>query len=290
MARRRIATEATSRLAIWARRVGLFSLAAAVLSIIILRAGFLEVEPALATFGGALALAVIAILLSFAAFVVIWKDGLAGIGYAVSAILISLALLAYPAYLAIRAYKLPAIADVTTDPVDPPRFEVVARLRPRGTVTYAGLYAAEQQRRAYPEIEPLLTSASPQTTYEAVYALMTKRKWRIVDARPPEGTRRDGHVEAVARSPIMGFRDDIVVRIRPAPDGARVDIRSASRYACFGHYGCHDLGANATRVRALIDDIDDATSVPDDDKPAGKPAPKRPPIVKSRGNQPAARR
>ncbi len=47
------------------------------------------------------------------------------------------------------------INDITTDPLDPPRFDVLARLRPRGTVEYAGLYAAELQRQAYPDIEPL---------------------------------------------------------------------------------------------------------------------------------------
>ena len=38
------------------------------------------------------------------------------------------------------------INDITTDALDPPRFDVLARLRPRGTVEYAGLYAAELQR------------------------------------------------------------------------------------------------------------------------------------------------
>ena len=47
------------------------------------------------------------------------------------------------------------INDITTDPIDPPRFDMLSRLRPRGTVEYAGLYAAEQQREAYPDIEPL---------------------------------------------------------------------------------------------------------------------------------------
>ena len=59
---------------------------------------------------------------------------------------LNLGLIAYPTYLGIKAYHLPMINDITTDPLDPPRFDVVARLRPRGTVEYAGLYAAEQQR------------------------------------------------------------------------------------------------------------------------------------------------
>ena len=52
------------------------------------------------------------------------------------------------------------INDITTDALDPPRFDVLARLRPRGTVEYAGLYAAEQQRKAYPDIEPLSVNAA----------------------------------------------------------------------------------------------------------------------------------
>ena len=56
----------------------------------------------------------------------------------------------------------------------------------------------------------------------------------------------------MARTPILGFRDDVVVRIRPDPDGARIDIRSTSRY------GRHDFGTNAARVRSLSEAIDDA--------------------------------
>jgi hypothetical protein len=50
----------------------------------------------------------------------------------------------------------------------------------------------------------------------------------------------------------MGFRDDVVVRVRGGEDGSRIDVRSSSRYGSF------DFGSNASRVRSLIDDIDDA--------------------------------
>jgi uncharacterized protein (DUF1499 family) len=253
MARRRMTEDPVSRLAIWARRLALFALVAVVLSIIVVRSGLLEIEPALATFGGALVLAAIAILLAFGALIFIWRDGLGGLGYAVSALAIGLAILAYPAYLGLKAYRLPAIADVTTDPIDPPRFEAIARIRPRvaNPVVYAGLYAAEQQRNAYPDVEPLLLEASPTTAYEGVLAVVTRHKWRIVDSREPIARRRDGHIEAVARTPIMGFRDDIVIRIRPNGDGARVDVRSASRY------GRHDFGTNAAPVITLLGEIDE---------------------------------
>jgi len=75
----------------------------------------------------------------------------------------------------------------------------------------------------------------------------------------------------------MGFRDDIVVRVRSAEDGARIDMRSASRY------GKHDFGANASRLRSLSNDIDDlAGAEKAKPKPPPKPAPKK-------GAQPAKR-
>jgi len=275
MARRRIADEPTSRLAIWARRCAFFSFTATVLAVVIVRSDILEPVPAIATFAGALLFALFGIALAFGAFVVIWKDGINGAGYAFSAIAIALALLAYPGYLGYRAYTLPMINDITTDPIDPPRFDVLARLRPRGTVDYAGLYAAEQQRVAYPDIEPLAVGVAPNAAYDAAMAVILKRKWRVVSDRPPQPGRRDGQIEAVARTAIMGFRDDVTLRIRPDGDDARIDVRSASRY------GRHDFGTNASRIRGLLEDIDTQAAVRTV-QPRERPAP-------AKGQPPAKR-
>jgi uncharacterized protein (DUF1499 family) len=264
MARRYIHSEPTSRLAIWARRIAGFAFVASFLAVIIVRSGLLEIKPALATFAGALAIAVVALLVAFAAFVVIWMEGLAGMGAALSAMAISLALLAYPAYLGTKAYKLPWIYDITTDPIDPPRYEALARLRPRDAnpIAYSGLYTAEQQRTAYPDIGPLGTNATAQAAYDAALAVVNKRRWRVVDARPPQVGRREGRIEAVARTAIMGFRDDVVVRVRAETDGARIDARSSSRYGTF------DFGTNASRIRGLINDIEDAIRAQKPERPA----------------------
>ena len=252
MARLRFAEDPYSRLAIWARRLALFSLAAVLLSIIIVRSGLLEVEPGLATFGGALVFAVLAILTGLASFVVIWRDGLRGLGFAVSGIAIGIVLLIYPAYLGYKTYQLPAISDITTDAIDPPRFEAIARLRSRAAnpVQYAGLYAAEQQHDAYPDIEPLEVSVSAKVAYDTALALVNRNRWLVIDARDPQGGRRDGRIEAVARTPIMGFRDDVVIRVRGTGEEARIDMRSASRY------GRHDIGTNAARITSFFGQIE----------------------------------
>jgi uncharacterized protein (DUF1499 family) len=176
---------------------------------------------------------------------------------AFAAIGIGLALIAYPSYLAYLATNLPVINDITTDPIDPPRFDVLARLRPRGTVEYAGLYAAELQRTAYPDIEPLSVNAAPKLAYEAALAVVQRRKWRVVVDRPPLPPRRDGVIEAVARTAIMGFRDDVAIRVRRDEEGSKIDVRSASRF------GRHDFGTNASRIRSLLEDIDDRLTADD---------------------------
>jgi uncharacterized protein (DUF1499 family) len=253
MSRLRALEEPPSRLAVWARRIAVFSLAVAALAIIIERADLLEIIPVLVTFGAALVLAMLAILLAFASFVALWINGGPGFAQAIMAVLVGAGLLGYPGYLAYKGYRLPAIKDITTDPIDPPRFEVVARLRPPNSSLYPGLATAELQKEAWPDIEPLLVNVTPKAAFDGAVAVITKRKWRIVDSRPPL-PNREGHIEAIARTPIMGFRDDVVVRVRPAREGAKIDIRSASRY------GTTDFGANATRVLALLDDIDDAAT------------------------------
>jgi uncharacterized protein (DUF1499 family) len=280
MARRRIADEPTSRLAIWARRCALFSLAATALAILVVRSGILEIVPALATFAGALVFATLGIVLAFGAFVVIWRHGNSGAGAAFAAIAIGVALLAYPVYLGARAYSLPMINDITTDAIDPPRFDTLSRVRPRGTSDYAGLYAAEQQREAYPDIEPLVVTVKPPQAYDAAIQVINRRKWRVVVDRPPQPPRRDGQIEAVARTAVMGFRDDITLRVRPDGDGARIDVRSASRY------GRHDFGTNAARVRSLLEDIDTRLGEMTDE-PRGQPQPKKPAPAKP---QPTAKR
>jgi uncharacterized protein (DUF1499 family) len=268
--RRRVLEEPTSPLAIWSRRLAVFALVVTLLSIVIERADALETVPVLVTFAAALGVALIAILVACAAFVMLWRNGGPGFAQALTAVLLGSALLAYPGYLGFKAFRLPSLTDVTTDAADPPRFEIASRLRPPNSSAYPGLATAELQRRGWPDIEPLIVSANARAAFDATMAVIAKRKWRVVDARPPQ-PGREGHIEAIARTPIMGFRDDVVVRIRAVREGARIDVRSASRI------GYADFGTNAERVLAFLDDVDDATTEKPD-RPV-RPAKPAPPVI-----------
>jgi len=243
-----------SRMATWSARFGWFAMAVAVLSIVVLRTDVLEIEPAMATFGAALVFAALAVLLALAAFVVIWREGSLGLGRAVLGLVFGLLLLAYPGYLGYRAMRMPAITDVTTEPTNPPAFAVLARLRPRGRIAYPGAQTAALQEAAFPQIEPLEYDIPAALTYRAALSVVAGRGWHVVDSQPPAAGGRPGTIEAVARTLIMGFRDDVVVRVVALRPGSRVDVRSASRY------GTIDFGTNARRVASLLQDIDDAVS------------------------------
>ena len=55
-----------------------------------------------------------------------------------------------------------------------------------------------------------------------------------------------GRLEATHTTRWFGFKDDVIVRIRPEGTGSRVDVRSVSRV------GLSDLGANAERIRGFL--------------------------------------
>lgn len=141
------------------------------------------------------------------------------------------------------AEQVPPIHDISTDLADPPVFQVLAERRgpdenPPG---YPGEAVARQQREAYGDIGPARLALPPQRAFELARQASESMGWRIAAADAGRG-----RIEAVAVTPWWGFRDDVVVRLRPEAGGSRVDVRSASRV------GVSDLGKNAARIREFL--------------------------------------
>lgn len=97
----------------------------------------------------------------------------------------------------------------------------------------------------YPKLAPLIAPGTPEEGYAAALAAVEARGWTIVLADPEEG-----RIEATETSFWYGFKDDILIRVRPDEAGVRIDVRSASRV------GLSDLGVNAKRVRNLLDELE----------------------------------
>jgi uncharacterized protein (DUF1499 family) len=105
-----------------------------------------------------------------------------------------------------------------------------------------------RQAQAYADLQPLRIERSVEETYElAAEALRRQRMTLVREEAPAEN--RPGAIEAVDRTLIMGFTDDVAVRVAGDERQAVIDIRSASRY------GRHDLGRNAERIRRVLREI-----------------------------------
>lgn len=254
MIRRRLyIEERMSRLAVWSLRTAVFAIPVTALGFVLYWTETLDFETSLKTMLAGLGLAVLALLLALAGFIVIWNDGLKGLGRVFGAAALALALLVPPAAVAAYSSRLPAIHDISTDTEDPPVFRALAfaRSRTANPLDYAGEELARQQADAYPGIKSIEFDATPDEIYNALVALANRRKWQIVDATPPRGGLRDGRIEAVTGNLLLGMRWDIVIRVRPTPEGARVDMRSVSRH------GEHDLGLNAMRIDDVFAELAD---------------------------------
>ncbi|MEX2574217.1 MAG: DUF1499 domain-containing protein, partial [Balneolaceae bacterium] len=110
----------------------------------------------------------------------------------------------------------------------------------------AGEEFARAQREAYPDIQPLVVSASVQEVMDEIVSLIARRGWEIVSIN-----RQEGRIEATEKLAWFGFRDDVVLRITDTDEGTRIDMRSKSRI------GRGDLGVNANRIEKLMTDLRD---------------------------------
>lgn len=192
----------------------------------------------------AIAAGIGALLCATAAFIA-RKDGdrrafllaLAGVGGGLIAFLVPLGLMT-------KARSVPPIHDISTDTLDPPRFVAILPLRATAAnpPEYAGASVAAQQTAAYPTIRTLVLDTPPDQAYSRALAAAAAQGWEIVAAVPAEG-----RIEATDTTPWFGFKDDIVIRIRPQGSASRVDVRSKSRV------GMSDLGANAERIGRLLE-------------------------------------
>jgi len=158
---------------------------------------------------------------------------------------VAVALLAVPALQLLSAFGAPPIHDITTDTADPPPFVAALPLRAAANAMnppeYGGAEVAAQQHQAFPDIQPLVMNMPPQQAVERVLDEVREFGWDISAAEPAEG-----RIEAVDTTLFFGFKDDVVIRLRPVEGGTRVDVRSTSRV------GLGDAGTNAKRIRRLL--------------------------------------
>lgn len=227
--------------------------------------GTLIVEWGPRLLGAAVVLAVSAII------AVLLRRPRRGLPLALIALLIPAVGLGYVYQVRERSRTIPAIQDVSTNVEDPPvhspriaEARAAAGANPVHPLTaplssikaYQTPRFADQRnrtvgelgRQAYPQLRPLIIGADRERLFAVLVQEANERGWTIVTNDPEAG-----RLEAVAETFWFGFKDDVAVRVRPAPRSGRlvVDARSTSRV------GLDDLGANAARLTDYLQAVEE---------------------------------
>jgi len=170
----------------------------------------------------------------------------------------------YMGWVRSQSADIPPIHDVATDIIDPPTpSERLLTLRAAddanpvldmtAPLTAADAYQGPRFARfgdqslgqvgheAYPAVRPVEVAAPPTAAFAAARKAASDMGWTVVSE-----DALSGMIEATAETFWFGFKDDVIIRVRPAAagGGSRIDLRSISRV------GLSDLGANAKRIEA----------------------------------------
>ena len=96
-----------------------------------------------------------------------------------------------------------------------------------------------------PELHPLLLPGTPEAVRGRVLRAMRGLGWAV--------EARGGVLHGVVRTPLLGFRDDVEVRLEPEAAGVRLCLRSRSRL------GRADFAANERHLLDLMRALQEPT-------------------------------
>lgn len=180
----------------------------------------------------------------------LWRDAAVGGRRSGLALLFCAPVLA-PAVAAGWLFQTTApLSDISTDTADPPHFFRPVTPGPGRNVNEPPRLNPLVQSRFYPEVTGRRYRLSADSIAGHVAALVAEKGWTMLET--PAAPTADGEtfIEAVATTTVMGFVDDIVIRITDEGESTYVDMRSASRF------GARDLGANARRIADFMSALD----------------------------------
>jgi len=145
--------------------------------------------------------------------------------------------------------SVPAIHDITTNPMDPPTFSEIVerRVHAMNDLDYGDTERTPEDMAAlqaefYPDVETLIMPMTVRAAVSVAEQVVTEMGLELVGVDSDQG-----RVEATATTFWFGFKDDLVVRVRAEGDQAIIDLRSVSRV------GQSDLGVNAERIETFLD-------------------------------------
>ena len=183
-------------------------------------------------------IAIIALLVLIYAIIKILRDSsIKGILVSILGLILIVPILFGAFMFKYNAIKYPRINDVTTNIENPPSFWEMP-----SPMEYPKEKFAKLQKNGYPDLKSLKLNYPINDVFKKTLKIVKENKWELISEDIDEG-----QVEAISKSLLFGFKDEVVIRLKEEHGTTIVDIRSRSRV------GQIDRGANAKRIRSLLE-------------------------------------
>jgi hypothetical protein len=248
----------TSKWAIWSRRFGSLALPLMVLPVFLHRERLISSTDFFIVEAVAMLVAALALGLAISAFARLWVTGDQGWGKATLGLLFSLICLVPLAIVVWQAARYPAVTDVTTDYERPPG--LVSQL-PAQPLSPAPRAAVET---AFPNARTRTYPVEAGRIYALLNQLVEDRDWEVRARREPQTPLAEGQINAVAMT-LLGWRDEVAIRIQGTAEGSTVAMRSAALH------GGHDLGSNGRRIEEFLAALDERITILLRETPTAQP-------------------
>ena len=238
----------TSKWAVWARRFGALALPLAAIPVLLHRGHVITSENFLVIEAIALSLAALAMIMAVVAFVRLWFTGDQGWWKASLAFIFGTLCLIPAGYFAYESVHQPRTPDVNTDFSDPPALVSFVE----------GHFATPEQRTAIETQFPNARSrnypiAAPEM-FDTIAGIVDDRGWDVRSSRRPTTQLETGQLNAIVTT-LLGFRQEVAIRVAGSADGTTISMRSASLTSF------PDFGENGQRIEAFLLDLDNQVTV-----------------------------
>lgn len=250
------------------RSIGALALALAVTAFLAKRFGLSSADVFVLSLITAAVIALMAVAMAVTALQRIWTYGGRGIPSALCGLIFGGLALVPPALVLTMLVIRPEAEDLSTDLGDPPDLQLrtmageqpflnwlqdaaADRVWPVVSRFYGPPLSADAgQEQLYPDIVSRRYRISPAQLHAAGEKAFEELGWRVVDELPPDLLDAPTRLQAEGTTQILGLKHDVVMRIRPDPLGALLDVRARSRTPL------KDLSGNPDHIRTVFTEID----------------------------------
>jgi hypothetical protein len=236
----------TSKWAIWAQRLGRLAVPLLVLPIGLHHLGLIDSPSFSIAALVAAATAFFALLTALIALIRLWYSGDQGWGRALMGLFLGALCLMPFGYYGYLAWRYPPVTDIAT--VD--RGELPLLFLPDTRAMPAPkLIPAAEQARIFPNATTRRYPLDPAQLFALAERLVAERGWDVRMRAAPGESGQNGRINARITT-LAGWREEAVIRVSPDPQGAAIDMRSASINAW------HDFSSNGERISEFMVALD----------------------------------